>query len=148
MALFEIPKTTKPKPKQSVKLKKGQTIEDLIVAARKIVEEKLGKYKDTSKCVSTIEELRSFFIETPNDSIMGIDTETTGLNYFTDELVGISLCNGKDAIYVPINHKSSTYNIRLTNQVNPEDVKVLFKELLESNLDNEDEIKDFKKKMK
>lgn len=132
MALFEIPKTTKSTNKttsSSIKLKKGQTIDDLIIAARKLVEEKLGKYKDTSKCVTDIKTLTKFFDDTPNDSVVGIDTETTGLNFLTDELVGISLCNGIDAIYVPINHKSSTFRTRLTNQISPDEIKQLFKQV-------------------
>lgn len=132
MALFEIPKTTKSTNKttsSSIKLKKGQTIDDLIIAARKLVEEKLGKYKDTSKCVTDIKTLTKFFDDTPNDSVVGIDTETTGLNFLTDELVGISLCNGIDAIYVPINHKSSTFRTRLNNQISPDEIKQLFKQV-------------------
>lgn len=132
MALFEIPKTTKSTNKttsSSIKLKKGQTIDDLIISARKLVEEKLGKYKDTSKCVTDIKTLTKFFDDTPNDSVVGIDTETTGLNFLTDELVGISLCNGIDAIYVPINHKSSTFRTRLTNQISPDEIKQLFRQV-------------------
>lgn len=52
------------------------------------------------------------------------------LNTFSSELVGISLCNGKQAIYVPINHKSALYNSRLKNQMNPEDVKTIFAEVV------------------
>lgn len=132
MALFEIPKKEKPTNKptsSSIKLKKGQTIDDLIIAARKMVEEKLSNYKDTSKCITTIEDLTKFFNDTPNNSIVGIDTETTGLNFLTDELVGISLCNGVDAIYIPINHKSSVFHTRLNNQISPDDIKVLFKNI-------------------
>lgn len=61
-----------------MKLKKGQTIEDLITSARNIVEEKLGKYKEASKCVLDIKEVEQFFNEIPDDSIVAIDTETTG----------------------------------------------------------------------
>ena len=59
------------------KLKKGETIDTLIITARKLVEEKLGKYKDTSKCVLDEESLIKFFDETPEDAVIGIDTETT-----------------------------------------------------------------------
>lgn len=77
--LFDIPKkeTKEPEKKQpNIKLKKGQTINDLILAARQIVLEKLGNYKDTSKCVIDVEELKQFFNETQD--IIAIDTETTG----------------------------------------------------------------------
>lgn len=109
-----------------VKLKKGQSIETLIESARQIVNEKLGAYKDRSKCVTDIEELKRFFDET--EELISIDTETTGLNVFSDELVGICLGNDKQSIYVPINHKSPLYNSRMKNQIDPAVIKELFKE--------------------
>ena len=47
MALFDLEEVTQAvQQKQTkVKLKKGQTITDLILQARKLVEEKLGKYQ-------------------------------------------------------------------------------------------------------
>lgn len=132
--LFEIAKKPAKDTKSgsSINLKKGDTVEALINTARKLVEEKLGKYKDTSRCVTDVEDLKSFFSETPENGIMGIDTETTGLNTFTDELVGISLCNGKQAIYIPINHKSSVFKTRLTNQMEPKAVKEIFGEVFKT----------------
>lgn len=108
----------------NIKLKKGQSLSDLIQEARKLVMEKLGKYKDTSHCVRTVEELIKFFDET--EDLIAIDCETTGLNTFSDELVGLSLCNGKDAIYVPMNHKSAMYNTRLVDQLTTEQVRDIF----------------------
>ena len=135
MALFEIPKayveqkeknkvTEKPK-EVNFKLKKGETLDTLILAARKLVEEKLGKYKDTSKCVLDEKDLIRFFDETPENGIIGIDTETTGLNTFTDTLVGISVCNGVEALYIPINH-ISTITGRLKSQISPDKIKEIF----------------------
>lgn len=97
MALFDIP--SKPTKKQSsksgsqIKLKKGDTVESLIQTAKKLVNEKLGKYKEMSRCFTNVEDLQSFFDETPDDAYMAIDTETTGLNSFVDTLVGVCLCN-------------------------------------------------------
>lgn len=136
MTLFEIPKE-KPKEEQpttgsKMKLKKGQTINDLIINARKIVEEKLGKYKDSSKCVTDIFDLQQFFEEIPDDSIVAIDTETTGLNTFSDELVGMSLSNGKQNVYIPINHKSSIYKQKLSNQIPEQQIKDFFGNLFKT----------------
>ena len=72
MALLDIPekkkKTTSTKYKDpltqnvpDIKLKKGETLASLIETAKKIVEEKLGKYKNTSKCVIDINELKQFW---------------------------------------------------------------------------------------
>ena len=80
MPLFKIPEEMKTKKQSSspkIKLKKGQTIDDLIVQAERLVNEKLIKYKDSSKCITDIRELRKFFEETEDDGVIGIDTETT-----------------------------------------------------------------------
>lgn len=87
MALFALPDEKEMKEKQkrnkksgsSIELKKGQTVDTIIEMARKIVEEKLGKYKNTSRCVIDVEDLQSFFDETPENAYVAIDTETTRL---------------------------------------------------------------------
>lgn len=126
MALWENTTPSKTKnvepEKPKFKLSKGETLDTLIIAARKIVEEKLGKYKETSKCVLEASELQRFFETTPDNGIMAIDTETTGLNTFTDKLVGISVCNGRECLYIPINH-ISTVTGRLKNQISPDTIK-------------------------
>lgn len=134
-ALFEIKNTkrTTEKPKETtIKLKKGETLDTLIEAARKLVESKLAKYKDTSKCVLQEEQLIQFFKDTPDGGIIGIDTETTGLNVLTDKIVGLSVCNGKDALYVPLNHISVVTKQRLSSQMNLDRVKEIFKEVFET----------------
>lgn len=140
MALFALPDKEEIKEKQkrnkksgsSIELKKGQTVDALIETARNIVEEKLGKYKDTSRCVIDVEDLQSFFDETPENAYVAIDVETTGLDTYLDELVGVCLCNGKQSIYVPLNHKSAVYGDRLndTLQMNPNKFRELFDKLL------------------
>ena len=116
----------------SIELKKGQTVNDLIEIARNLVDEKLGKYKDKSRCVIDVEDLQSFFDETPENAYMAIDTETTGLDTLLDELVGVCLCNGKQSIYVPLNHKSPVYDDRLNDsiQMNPNKFRELFDSIL------------------
>lgn len=129
--LWETPASKKKEKVQvedttKIKLSKGQTVDTLILSARKLVEEKLGKYKDTSKCLLKEQELIDFFNQTPADGVIGIDTETTGLNVFTDKLVGISICNGVSCLYLPINHISYVTRMRLSNQMNPNRVKEIF----------------------
>lgn len=128
--LFELPKKqTEPQTSKSgsqIKLKKGQTVSDLILQARNLVEQKLSHYKDVSKGVMNETELIEFFNEVPDDAIIGIDTETTGLNIFTDELVGISLCNGKQSIYIPVNHKSAIYKTKVPGQIEETKIKEIF----------------------
>ena len=54
------------------------------------------------------------------------------LNFFQDKIVGLSLCNGKESLYVPINHINGAYGIRLENQIPIDDLKALFKEIVKT----------------
>ena len=55
--------------------------------------------------VEDIDELKKVLSD--NDSMMGFDTETTGLNHEEIFAVGYSFCmNGVDAYYVPVNHET------------------------------------------
>lgn len=135
--LFKMEEPEK-KPKNvvgsQVKLKKGETIELLIKQAKQLVAEKLGKYKDMSRCVIKLEDLQAFFDSTPDGSYLALDTETTGLDTYLDTLVGVCLCNGQQAIYVPLNHKDYVYGMIYndTVQMNSNKFKELFLNLLES----------------
>ncbi len=39
-----------------------------------------------------------------NCELMALDTETTSLNYMTAQMVGLSICIGDDACYIPLKH--------------------------------------------
>ena len=52
---------------------------------------------------------------------IAIDTETTSLNPFKAELVGLGFCFGeslKDIVYIPIGHKNKEDNLIEINQIN------------------------------
>lgn len=137
MPLFELPQNPSIKRKTTttskIKLKKGQTIEDLVHTAEKLVLEKLADYKTASTCITDISQLEDFFNSTPDGTCIGIDTETTGLDVLCDKLVGISLCNESyKAVYIPVNHISSIYGTRLNNQIPEQDIKNAFKKIFEN----------------
>lgn len=48
------------------------------------------------------------------------------LNTYTDTLVGISVCNGKECLYIPINHISVTTHLRIDSQVSEDEIKRIF----------------------
>lgn len=54
------------------------------------------------KCVTTEQQLLDYIGE---DKEFGFDTETTGLFWKLDSLVGLSLGREEDCIYIPISHK-------------------------------------------
>lgn len=132
MGLFKLPPVQKETKTNSnkIKLKKGQTISSLVEIAKKLVDEKLADYRDASKCITNIEDLKEFFNNT--NELIGIDTETTGLDTLLDKLVGISLCNGKQAVYIPVNHISSIYQTRLENQIPIQQLKDFFGEIFKN----------------
>lgn len=69
-------------------------------SVRNKMKELFGKYD--WQVVTTKEELAKFLHDNKE---LGIDTETTGLDVFKSELVGISLGNDTKCIYIPLKHK-------------------------------------------
>ena len=62
-------------------------------------------------------ELEDILAKIDNDTLVGFDTETTGLDPYTDEIVGFSFClNEQEAYYVPFRH----FYLGLDKQVSKE----------------------------
>jgi DNA polymerase-1 len=62
------------------------------------------------KTINSISELEKFISKI--DTVLAIDTETTGLNPMTDKLVGISLAtSATNGIYIPLRHKTGTIDL-------------------------------------
>lgn len=74
-------------------------------------------------CIQTIDELENIVNESANEDFISIDTETTGIDYLTDSLVGISCAfgNGK-SYYIPIGHRNENINF---NKAKPLIQKIL-----------------------
>ena len=77
------------------------------------------------KIIDNLEELNNFVaqIVNHNDATkpIAIDTETTSLNPFKAELVGLGFCFGeslKDIVYIPIGHKNKEEDLIEINQIN------------------------------
>ena len=72
---------------------------------------------DTKELYSILNSLKS-------DTIIAFDTETTGLDYEKDHLVGFSFAfNGSEAYYVPFKH----FYLGVPEQIDEEDVKTAIK---------------------
>jgi len=67
----------------------------------------LKAHTENYKLITNIEELKQFR-DNAVDKLVGFDTETTGLTYGEDEIVGFSLAlDPYSGIYVPIRHKET-----------------------------------------
>lgn len=137
MALFdtysrsskEMDKALKEKLAKKAKPKTGKTNNLLtrINTIKQRVEENLGEYKDDYIILAKDEEIKNYFEQIRSNGIVGIDTETTGLNYFQDKIVGISLyTGGVKASYIPLNHISSIYQTRIEGQA---DINLVIEEI-------------------
>jgi len=77
------------------------------------------------KIIDNLEELNNFVAQimkhTDAKKPIAIDTETTSLNPFKAELVGLGFCFGeslKDIVYIPIGHKNKEDGLIEINQIN------------------------------
>ena len=77
------------------------------------------------KIIDNLEELNNFVAQimkhTDAKKPIAIDTETTSLNPFKAELVGLGFCFGeslKDIVYIPIGHKNKEDDLIEINQIN------------------------------
>ena len=123
------------KKSQSKRASKSNNLLNRINTIRERVNENLGEYKDDYVILKSNEEIENYFNSIKANGIAAIDTETTGLNFFEDVIVGICLyTEGEKASYIPLNHISSIYNKRLDNQADIEFVKGKMKELVDLNI--------------
>lgn len=106
----------------------GMGLGERIMEAKRAVEISLGAYKDRVRTITTLEDLISYFENTGEK--IAIDTETMGLNYFSDYIVGISMSDGGEGVYIPINHSSYVYGGRLMGQLDTPDIAEIFKKYM------------------
>lgn len=106
----------------------GMGLGERIMEARRAVETSLGAYKDRVRLIMTLDDLTSYFENTGD--IVAIDTETMGLNYFSDYIVGISMSDGGEGIYIPLNHSNYVYGTRIEGQLEVKDVAEIFKKYM------------------
>ncbi len=97
-------------------------------AVKKLHIESLESKKLTFKAtlLRDVDELNRVLNSIDKDTIVAFDTETTGLDYEKDSLVGFSFCfNEDEAFYVPFGH----FYLGVPNQIDKDDVKKAIKKL-------------------
>lgn len=133
----ELDKQLKAKLEKKTKAKGGKSNNLLsrINTIRDRVAENLGEYKDDYEILISEEEVKAYFDKIIQNGLCSIDTETTGLNFFQDKIVGICLyTEGLKASYIPLNHISSIYQTRIDNQADLDLVKDEMKRCIENNV--------------
>lgn len=145
MALFdtysrsskELDKKLKEKLEKKLKPKNSKSTNLLtrINLIKSRVQENLGEYQNDYKILISEEDVKDYFNKIKENGICAIDTETTGLNFFEDKIVGICLyTEGDKASYIPLNHISSIYQTRIENQADLDLVKHLLKECVDKDI--------------
>lgn len=97
------------------------------------VQKRLGHYQDELQLIQTEQELIDYIDASIVQGKIAIDTETTGLDPFTDQIVGVCIYtyNQKPA-YVPINHISYITNVRLDGQLTEQQVAKQLQRLVDA----------------
>ena len=118
--------------KQQTEVVSGNSLIARIKNIISLVQERLGKYKDNFILIRDIETLSDYIDACVKNGIIAIDTETTGLNPISDQLVGVCIyTEGKKAAYIPINHIGHISEKRLDNQLTEAEVASQLKRCLD-----------------
>jgi len=72
------------------------------------------------RLVTTEKALVDFISTKTSADILAYDTETNGLHHIRDRVVGFSLCDGVESIYVPISHKQGN----ITGNGTPDEIVI------------------------
>lgn len=84
-------------------IKAIKNFDEILEKCRELTE----KYKGRYVCITDVHELDCYIDKAIENKRLAIDTETTGLDVFTDQVVGFSLyTEGLHACYVPLRHLS------------------------------------------
>ena len=140
MGLFKIPqrqqvsdkeiitKTTSIKKSNSISFKGSGNLFNKIKSISDLVQNKLGKYKDSYDVIrNEPEKLHNYIDACIANGYCAIDTETTGLDPMLDDIVGFSIYTpNQKAVYVPLNHISYITMLKADNQL---DMSVVSNEL-------------------
>ena len=96
----------------------------------------LGKHKEDTIVITTKEEFHSYIDKAIENGILAFDTETNNtLDYLNCKLMGPCIYTpGLKQAYIPLNHVDPDTNIRLSNQLNEQDVIYELKRLIAANV--------------
>ena len=88
-----------------------------------------AKLEFKATLVTDVKNLNSILDRLKPDTVVAFDTETTGLDYEKDKLVGFSFCfDEKEAFYVPFAH----FYLGVPDQISEDDVKSAMRKIFNS----------------
>lgn len=109
---------------QTKKVRVGGGLIQTIAQISENMESYLGDKKDKYLLLTDPILINRYITESIETGFVAIDTETTGLDTYTDDIVGMSLFSpGMKAAYIPIGHISYITNELLPGQVDKEYLK-------------------------
>ncbi|MEA3372025.1 MAG: DNA polymerase I [Campylobacterota bacterium] len=109
----------------------SQKQEEVKARVEDIAEEESTNFDFKATLITDEKKLREVLAEIENYDVVAFDTETTGLDYEKDKLVGFSFCfHDDEAYYVPFAH----FYLGVTDQVSPEVAKSAIKEIFRHNV--------------
>ncbi len=135
-ALFDIPDKIMPTEKKAPAKKSGSNLSDRIDQIKALVETHLGKYREETLVIQDKDVLSDYIDKCISNGICGIDTETTGLDPLSDDIVGVGIYTpGEKTAYIPINHKSYMTGQRVKHQLSSDVVGLHLKRLADAGTD-------------
>lgn len=97
-------------------------VNSIVSNIKELYSKHLIKYKEETELVTSPERLAEYINKCNENKIVAIDTETTGLDWWDNNIVGMSLyTSGEKAIYVPIAHISYVTRQPINDNVSKED---------------------------
>ena len=103
---------------------RGDGLIEKISAINALVEKKLGKYRDEYDYIMDEEKFNDYIQKIVDNGICALDTETTGLDPISDNIVGMSLYTpGQKAVYIPIHHESYITGVECEGQLSVDVIK-------------------------
>jgi len=97
--------------------------------AQEVCEQESEKLEFQATLITDENELNAVLGKLTSQTLVAFDTETTGLDYFHDKLVGFSFCvNEQEAYYVPFGH----FYLGVEKQVSPEAAKEAMRKIFGS----------------
>lgn len=149
MGLFEVPKRSGKSQAQAIAKKSktrapaksivrvgGSGVMDKIAIINATVEKNLGHFKDEYIVIQDKEVLHDYITECIGNGYIALDTETDGLDPYTNVIAGICpYTYGQKGAYLPLNHISYVTGMKVADQLPADFVIEEFNRLLQKKPD-------------